>query len=562
MEFGTAVKNGDEFTIVHMVDELVDLASTSKSGKVTIIGHSNGGLVGKLLLNELARRGRTDLVDKFIMVAVPQLGTPKALVGLLHGDKQTIPEKLGVLVGKSTVRQLAENMPGAYSLLPSEKYFSEVFDPMIEFDPDVSEIYDFPSFYGDSIDSKSELDSFLLGESGARTEPDDNDTDSPNVLNQTLLSKASDTQETLDSWVAPAGIEVTQIVGWGLDTIRGVRYDDCDSIFCPDTLNHLDRALLFVDDGDGTVVVPSANAMEGADTYYVNFFTHNEGSRRNRDHADILEVEPVQALIKSIIQDTVSTLPNHITPTKPIANEDKRLRFRIHSPVSLDIYDAEGNHTGLIATTSDSDFRRFEANIPNSYYMEFGEVKYAGADASSPTEVVLVGQDTGTFTLEIEELAGNTVTTSSVFTDIPVVEGARAVVEIDDSSVSPTLLLDIDNDGIVDAEVASGEGVSTEEMIGILRGTIKTLALPAKKTARLDKILDKIGKQLVKEQKCTEKKKKDKCEYRVKQRMDHTLTRLSNLIEKMSTDKKGLLTKEEAAEVLEILTRIRSSIEI
>lgn len=562
VQYGTSVKEGDEFTVAHLADELIDLASTSKSGKVTIIGHSNGGLVGKLLIDELARRGQANLVDTFIMAATPQLGTPAALAGMLHGDEQMIPKKFGVILDKGGARQFAENMPGAYGLLPSGWYFSEVFDPMIEFDPDVSAVYDFPFLYGDSIDSKNELDSFLLGESGARTEPPDGDTDSPNVLNESLLARASAIQHTLDSWTVPAGIKVVQIVGWGLDTVRGIRYDDCDILLCPDTLSNLDRELLFVDDGDGTVVVPSANAMEGAETYYVNLPRHNFLLRRNREHADILEVEPVQDLISSIVQGSAtSTLPNNITPTKPISdNTDKHLRFRIHSPVSLDLYDAEGNHTGPVATTSD--FRRFEAEIPNSYYTEFGEVKYAGADASTPVTVDLIGQSVGTFTLEIEEVLGNEVSAESVFTDIPVVVGTNAVVEVADSSLPQTLILDIDNDGINDATVGSGEGISAEELISILRGMLKTLGLSPQQLSRIDKIFDRIDRTLAKSDSCTDKKQKDKCLYTAKQSIDRTFDHLSVYVTRLSQDKEKTLSPEEAAEVLQIINRIRSSMGI
>ena len=557
--FGTSIKTGDEFSVVNMADELIDLASTSKSGKVTIIGHSNGGLVGKLLIDELARRDRADLIDKFIMVATPQLGTPKALASLLHGDGQAIPwEHFGIVMDAEMARQFAENMPGGYSLLPSGKYFSEVSDVPIEFSEDVSEIYDFRSLYGDSVDSKSELDQFLLGDSGARTKPDVSDTDSPNVLNNALLQESSNTQNHLDSWTAPEGIKVIQIVGWGRDTVRGIRYDDCDIFLCPDTLSNLDRELLLFEDGDDTVVASSAAAMKGAETYYVDLPAHNFLLKRNRKHADILEAEPVQKLIESLVRNGTTTLPTHISVDKPTSDEDKRLRFRIHSPVSLDLYDADGNHTGLVATTSDSYFRRFEAEIPNSYYQEFGEVKYAGA-GDTPVDVVLVGQDTGTFTLEIEELQGNTVDETSVFTDIPVVEGSRAIVEEAGSPATPSLLLDIDSDGINDAAVASGAGLSSQELVGILRGILKTLDLPMEKAKYLDKILDKIDKTLIKDQKCGANAKA-KCEHNIKHKTDQTFTKLSQAIQKLSQDKRGFLTKEEATEILGVIEKIRNAI--
>ena len=560
----TVVRKGDDFDLVNMVDEIINLSTSSMTGKVTIIAHSNGGLIAKLLIDELVSRGYQNIVDKLILVAVPQIGTPKALASLLHGDGQLIPAKIGLIVDRSTARQLGENMPSVYGLIPSEKYFSEVLDPVIEFVSDVSSIYDFQSFYGTSIDSRSELEEFLLGESGARSKPSVSDTDSPNVLNDSLLERASGIQNVLDSWIAPASVEVIQIVGWGLDTVRSIWYDDCDIIFCPDTLSNLDRKLLLVHDGDGTVVSPSASLMQGVGTYYVNLYTHNEGLRRNRDHADILEVEPVQILVQDIIGDNLTVLPQHITDFKPTPTEvEKRLRFRIYSPVSLDLYDFESNHTGLIEKTNpDSDFKTFEANVPNSYYLEFGEVKYAGADSLSPIEVVLIGQDTGTFTLEIEELSGDEIGKVDVFVEVPVVEGSRAVVEIDDASNPLVLSLDIDGDGVWDAEIGSGEGISTKEAVQILRGIVKTLGIPSKKKAKLDKIFDKIDTALIKEGKCDDKKKKDECEHKTKQKIKRTFSHLSELIKKMSVGRKAVLSREEADEILEIIRLIINGLEI
>ena len=47
------------------------LAGSSKTGKVTIIAHSNGGLVAKALLNKLGDETATKLVDKIILVGAP-----------------------------------------------------------------------------------------------------------------------------------------------------------------------------------------------------------------------------------------------------------------------------------------------------------------------------------------------------------------------------------------------------------------------------------------------------------------------------------------------------------
>ena len=66
------------------------LADSSRTGKVTIVTHSNGGLLAKALISELGDEA-DDLIDKVIMVGAPQLGTPKAIGSLLHGYDTGIP---------------------------------------------------------------------------------------------------------------------------------------------------------------------------------------------------------------------------------------------------------------------------------------------------------------------------------------------------------------------------------------------------------------------------------------------------------------------------------------
>ncbi|TSC78836.1 MAG: Acetyltransferases and hydrolases with the alpha/beta hydrolase fold protein [Parcubacteria group bacterium Gr01-1014_29] len=534
-----------------MATELEQLAASSKTGKVTIIAHSNGGLVAKELISLLEEEGKAALVDKLILVATPQLGTPKALAGALHGDEQTIPSKIGVLLTKEVARELAENMPSAYGLLPSMQYFSDVFDPVIEFDPDVAEIYDFPALYGDAIDSRIELDSFLLGDNGVRVEPSSLNTDEPNVLGENLLRDATSTQGKLDTWTPPAGIKVTQIAGWGLDTIRGIRYDDCDILLCPDELNNLDRELLLVHDGDGTVVIPSAVAID-TETYYVNLPENNFLLKRNRDHADILEVKSINDLLRELIKGEEFTESAFITDTRPIPKkEDKKLRFRIHSPVSLDLYDADGNHTGLISNPDPNlgGLHGIEQEIPNSYYLEFGETKYAGADTFATTTVVLVGQANGTFTFEIDEVLGDKLVATTSFSDIPVIEGTRVTTNVTHIASSTVLSIDMDGDGETDAVIEPGEGVSIDELLGILRGVVKSFDLDKKAEKRILKQIDNLEKVLDKEFKNKKKKKME---------TDKAFLKLEQLIEKF--EKNRLLSIKDAQELLHIIEQIKEGV--
>ena len=125
-------------TTVSLVQTLTDMASRSKTGKVTLIAHSNGGLVAKYLTKTLADMGKDDLIDSVISVAVPYLGTPEAVGGILHGDDESLAG--GWLLKQSVARQLGQNMSSAYSLLPSAKYFSAT-SPVITFASDYATKY-------------------------------------------------------------------------------------------------------------------------------------------------------------------------------------------------------------------------------------------------------------------------------------------------------------------------------------------------------------------------------------------------------------------------------------
>lgn len=488
-EEGVKLENGGQMDIV---EEIRKMAAASKTGKVTLVGHSNGGLLAKVLIERLREAGDEKLVDKLIMVGTPQLGTPKALAALLHGDEANLLH--GLVLDKKTGRGFAENMVSAYNLLPSKKYFDTVQSPVVEFADDVKEIYDFRSLFGDSIDNWNEFKKFLLGDDGARTKPEASDLDSPNVLSADLLGKAGVTHDALDSWQAPEGLEVVQIAGWGLDTIRGIAYDDCDFPFCPDKLSNLDRSLLMTEDGDKTVVSPSAMAMSDVEKYYLNLKKHNEELiylRTNREHADILEADELKEFIKNIIQN-IKTLPINITQEKPtLESTDKRWRFRLHSPVAVDIYDENNNHTGFIKN-NEADWRLYEEQIPNSYYTEFGETKYAGT-GDSAVDVVLTGEDLGTFTFEIDQVAGDKVARNTTFANIPVMKDTRATLAV--SETVSEMKIDVDGDGQTDATFQPGEEIKKADLLGILEKIVGSLDVEATVKDRLINKIDNAGKQ-------------------------------------------------------------------
>jgi hypothetical protein len=486
------LENGKTYNII---DEIIKTASSSQTGKVSIVTHSNGGLVAKTLINELKKRGKESLIDELIMVASPELGTPTAVASLLHGDEQEILK--GFLVKKSTARTLGENMMGAYNLLPSEEYFKKVASPVIEFDASVDKFKNYRTIYGDNIDSASELKDFLLGKDG-RVEPADTDTTTPNVLKALMLSLAKTNHNVIDNLAIPENIKVTELAGWGVSTIRGIKYIGKE-VCVPDRtgcfkVNTFDRKPLYTSEGDQTVVAPSATV--GSSTYYLDL------RNLKNVHKNILEASSTLDFVKNILLNSSSTLPEYIAKEKPVST-DKTLELSLHSPVSIDVYDSTGRHTGLINNPNpNSDLQAVEENIPGSRYMEFGEGKYVLLDEGTAYIVKLQGLDVGTFTFEANTLSSGGVTlSSSEFVDIPTSSDMKGEIQVSATSTgssSVSIKIDVNGDGKNDFTINPNADFDPIIYLQILRKTVETFSASAKTKNEIYKKIDTIIKSLQK----------------------------------------------------------------
>lgn len=545
---GTHTNIGVQFVI----DMVENLAEESFTGKVTIIGHSNGGLLAKTLVDELTDRGQGDLIDRVILVATPQLGTPKAVASILHGDRQDILK--GFILNKQTARELAENMQSAYNLLPSAGYFDRIIDPVIEFDESVDRIGNFRTLYGNAIANLAELRQFLLGDNGARTEPNVDDTDSPNVLGQNFLDRAEENHSTLDAWQPPAGIEVVQIVGWGLDTIRGIEYfvdEDCTSSCI------LDRKPIFTIDGDRTVVTPSADVMD-VETFYIDLDDHNSFFRslRDRGHADIMEVGTVQTLIKKIIQGDAGELPQFTTIEKPIGDKSN-LRISVHSPVEIHLYDSAGNHTGPIQNQN-SNLSLIEETIPNSYYLPFGEGVYVGLDTEDEYTIELVGTDTGRFTLEIEEILNDEIVDTTTFKNVPVLSGSIAKLTTKTVSDTSALALDIEGDGTPDTMIEPSENVDPETALSVLKKIVYSLNLNNRIEKELIRQIERVEKILAHEPRRPRRERVQKLLEKIKTRVaERQLDHLVRIVERYAG---GHIADGDAEMLINMIQQIKDSV--
>ena len=431
---------------------LRSLAGSSKTKKVTIVAHSNGGLVAKALLAKLGDAASAALVDKVIMVGAPQSAAPLSLGTLLVGHDSGIYYKnLFTIVSNAAARELAINSPMAYHLLPSESYLSSIASdtnhPVARFKG--AAYAKESATYGASIDTRAEMDDFILAES----------------LNSVLVDYANSQHATLDSWLPPEGIDVSQIAGWGADTVAGIDF------YTPPPINALTalepmRAYrpIFTEDGDGVVPVPSALMMPASTNvkrYWVNLETYRVATSIKRSHRDIFEIPSVEDFIKNIISNSTSTLPAYIGTSQPAPLADnKKLIFLLHSPLTLQLTDASGNVTGLAEDSS------MTQDIPGSTYAEFGEVKYIIAPQGISYTLTLHGQDSGAFSLDIQEYSGGVVTSASTIANVPTTANTLASLTITnglDTASALTVDKNGDGAGIISLTPKVGETVSYVE---------------------------------------------------------------------------------------------------
>lgn len=424
---------------IYLQDVVRSLASTSPTGKVTIIAHSNGGLLAKALAVSLEREGAISLIDRIILVGTPQAGTPSAIGNILHGDEQT--RALGLITKGSTVREIAKEMSGPYDLLPDAAYFSYTETPVAVFDQGtLTDTY--RRAYTDSINSEKSFSDFLTDSAKLREHMDSNDLRTPAVLSKDLLTKASDTHVLIDPWVPPNYGQLVSIVGMGQPTISGYTYSGTNK------LRHVPN---ITSQGDDTVDSITAGANPGGG-FYFDTQAYRAESGINVVHGSLLNSAPIQKQIIDLLNND-SRVEQYFSTTTPHYNIVPDDVVSAHSPVALLATDASGNQTGMVPIPGTDYFMQKE-DIPGSSVQIVDDEKYVYLPAGSYT-FSFTGYDVGTTTIEVGKTneVGSIVTTE-YFRDIPTTASTTGSFTLANSMVS-SIAVDEDGDGTTNIFIAS-----------------------------------------------------------------------------------------------------------
>ncbi|OHA16292.1 MAG: hypothetical protein A2830_00090 [Candidatus Taylorbacteria bacterium RIFCSPHIGHO2_01_FULL_44_110] len=475
-----------------LLETVEQLASRSRTGKVTLIAHSNGGLVVKYLVKTLTDMGKENLIDSVISVAVPYLGTPQAILGLLHGDNQSIFG--GLILKKSVAKELGLNMSSAYSLIPSAGYFTKVFGPTIAYANGTTT----------SIDSSLKQNLFI----GSRT-------------NLALMKAAEIVHGILDPFSWPANIARWAIVGWGNKTAKGVVYSGTDLGKYNATTTSM---------GDGTVVAQSA-AYNAGTTTAINLPLISKSAGKDIYHSNILGATATQKAIENlvmtnnhnqnakIIEEELIKIPGVTIGEPDYSQEATFLVVSTHSPVELHVYDDDGNHTGMAPLPAGTDeeieeglYTYVENNIRGSSFEIYGDEDQPETYISLPDDggqtysVAIQGIGVGEFTYNVERIRGGDVLDSityaglpatplmtastTISTQVPRTDGT--VIPIKLASSTPALKVDIDGNGSTDITVKANTKPDPKLFLESLEKTIIQLVGLTNRSKNIIRRIDRL----------------------------------------------------------------------
>ena len=353
------------------LDSVISQAvSNSPTGKINLIAHSMGGLLVK---DYLIRKGDS-AVNKLIFAGTPHLGAPKAFNALNWGDDFDL-RFLGLGLNKNKAKDITQNMPAVYELLPSREYLSEA-GSYVQNDLDYEQTNEF--MFSDPLLSDHR--------------------------NSGLLTVADQFHQSHDNWL-PQSAHIYNLMGClDPDTIGSFKIGQGGSV----DINSVD--------GDGTVPLISANHIPGK-----NYFVAYPITKIN--HTELISNDTTIGLLYNLISsNNEPALPLGIYPSSNCrdqlsvqqASELKRLRFSTHSPVNLHIYDSQGRHTGL---TSDGNF---ETNISDSNFFQVGDNTFISVPGSASYTVKIDAYATGSFDFKVKELDNNDIQNAAIYADVPI----------------------------------------------------------------------------------------------------------------------------------------------
>ena len=389
---------------------LADFIDKNKYQKVILVGHSMGGLIAL----DYWQNHAPEKVEKIITLATPYYGTPRAAYVLETGNFLSgFLGSIGNLFTHHLVKNLAQNLPAIYELLPSYRYFK---------------------FHQNYLTLK-EQDYF----NGHWSISDAvNYTSSINILKKTIWGQTKSArqfgenfhQKILDEeFLAQNSNKLFQYIGYGFGTIAQLEYTS--------QLNKTQLSdVISLDNGDGTVPVQSANNGKIGTTNSQTFYAH-------LTHQDLVKQQEV---LKSLIRiiNNENGLGESLSLSVPEKSFFGYIKIKVACPVDVSITDSNNKKIAEVQ----NGYQLIKDNQEASTFIigEDHQTKIFFLQNPHQYQIKLQGTDVGemTYTVEFYDKEGN-LTHQQVFENVKIDAQTTIQTEVDYQNLENTLILDIQN---------------------------------------------------------------------------------------------------------------------
>ncbi len=389
-------------------DRIDEILEKTGSDKIDIIAHSMGGLISKYYIKNYGQGKVGDFID----IATPHLGSPDALKILMSGDDMGIGAKGLSFLNKNKVKEISQNMPSVYQLLPSQSYFS-TSSPDYNYYIDDLDDYDDNSIKGKL--SFEESNSFIKNTG----------------RNSYVMDRSINIHDEIDSFNSKDyGVETYNIVGCGIPTVGKIftlgKQNESDPEFDIAYIN-----------GDGTVPQKSAEFLVSKNTYY----------KTGIKHPVISSSDGVKELVFSLLENNIDNFDyssfNTISTTSENCKLPNGTTLSFHSPVDVHIYDELGNHTGPDVNGD------IENNIDEISYNIFENNKFVFLPEGKEYVIKLQATDIGSFSSHIKKVEEGDIVSTSYFSAVSLTStSTKANIIIEDDS--QIIELDKNGDGSIE----------------------------------------------------------------------------------------------------------------
>ena len=402
--------------------KIVQILAQTGANKIDIIAHSMGGLLAKYYIKNFDKGE----IDKFIDIATPHLGAPNSAKILLYGDDLDI--KYGIFgLNPKEVKKISQNMPSIYQLLPSSAYFSADLPDYQNYIDDLDD-YDQNGIVG-RLDYEQSNE--FLKNAGANGYVLDN---SVNIHNEIDDMNPED-----------YGVKTYNIIGCKTPTIG--------KIFTLGNEKNKDPQFdIEYITGDGTVPLRSAEAMASLSKYYETV---------GAEHSTLPSTSSVKILISSLLSDTQSTFDFASSSDISTSSDNCKIPngnfLSFHSPVDVNIYDENGNHTG---PNENGDI---EYSIPGVNYDIIENNKFIFLPDGQNYQIKLNATDVGSFSSHIKKYIDGNVVSTTYFSDIPL-KSTSTKAEVNISSTTPIISLDENGDNKTNETIIPSATVSGDSL--------------------------------------------------------------------------------------------------